>query len=65
MGQEENGRNYEVLQRKIMPAHKNDLQKVATSDPHDEMAPQKICEILDGDWALKRDCGDGTKRTQN
>ena len=25
-----------------MPAHKHDLQKGATSDPHDEMAPQKV-----------------------
>ena len=28
-------------------------KKGATSDPHDEMAPQKIGEILDGGWARK------------
>ena len=37
-------------------------KKGATSDPHDEMAPQKIGEILDGGWARK-DCSDETRRT--
>ena len=38
-------------------------KKGATSDPHDEMAPQKIGEILDGGWARRMDGGDETKRT--
>ena len=31
-----------LLQRNIMPAHKHAAEKGATSDPHDEAAPQKI-----------------------
>ena len=46
-------RNYLVLQRHIIPTHKYAAEKGATSDPHDEMAPQKIGEILDGGWARK------------
>ena len=41
--QAENVRNYHVvLQRNMIPTHIQAAEKRATSDPYDEMAPQKI-----------------------
>ena len=59
--QAEKMRNYSVLQRNMIPVHKHAAEKGATSDPHNEMEPQKIGKILDGGWARRRDCGDETK----
>ena len=52
-----------MLQWNMIPARKYVAEKGSTSDPHDEMAPQKIGEILDDGWARRRDCGDETKGT--
>ena len=40
--QAENVRKYLVLQRNIIPAQKHAAEEGATSDPRDEIAPQKI-----------------------
>ena len=50
-------RNYFLLQPNMMPTHKHAAEKAATSDPHEEMAAQKIYERLDGSWAMKSECG--------
>ena len=62
--QTENVRNYLVLQRNIIPAHKPAADKWATSDPHDEKAPQKkLRETMDSGWAMRRDAVDENKKT--
>ena len=35
----------------MIPTHKHAAEKDETSEPHDETAPQKIQERLDGGWA--------------
>ena len=54
----ENVKMYSVLQRNIIPAHAYAAEEGATSDPHDQIAPQNICETMNSGWAI------GVKRTR-
>ena len=58
-------KNYVRLQRNIIPVQKHATDKKATSEPHDEMAPQKISEIMDSGWTIIRNGFDENKKTTN
>ena len=50
--QTEDVTHYLVLQRNIIPAHAYAAEEGATSDPHDQIAPQNICETMNSGWAI-------------
>ena len=47
-----NMKGKKLLYRDLKCAHEQGAETGATSDPHDQIAPQNICETMNSGWAI-------------